>query len=74
MIAGDIGGLNIPEGASLGAIIQKAESAPEYVQQAKAGFEAFYEKHDRSLITDFFGFLTRQFEEFEEDLTYKPQL
>jgi len=74
MIAGDIGGLNIPESASLGAVIQKAESAPEYLEQVKTGFEAFYEKHDRSLISDLFGWITKEFEEFEEGLEYKPQL
>jgi len=35
ILAGDVVGLNIPEGASLGAIIQKAEKGPEYLEKIK---------------------------------------
>jgi len=35
MIGGDFLGLNIPEGATLGALIQKAENTPEYLEKIK---------------------------------------
>jgi len=35
ILAGDVVGLNIPEGASLGAIIQKAETTNEYLEKIK---------------------------------------
>jgi len=35
ILAGDVVGLNVPEGASLGAIIQKAENTPEYLKILK---------------------------------------
>ena len=35
IITGDIGGLNVPHGATLGAIIQKAETTNEYIEKIK---------------------------------------
>jgi len=67
ILAGDIVGLNVPEGATLGAIIQKAENTPEYLEKIKGGYPGF---GPGDQIENLINWLTR----FEEDLTYKPQL
>jgi len=67
ILTGDIVGLNIPEGATLGAIIQKAEKTPEYLEKVKGAYPGFG-PGDR--IEDLINWLTS----FGEGLQYKPQL
>ena len=76
ILAGDAVGLNIPEGASLGAIIQKAENVPEYLEKIKGASSPPYTKGlgPSGLLEDLTNWLTSQYTEFEEGLEYKPQL
>jgi len=69
ILAGDVVGLNVPEGATLGAIIQKAENAPEYLEKIK-GATPISGFGPGELINDLIEFFTG----WTEDLTYKPQL
>jgi len=65
ILAGDVVGLNIPEGASLGAIIQKAEKTPEYLEKIKGKIPlAAYDVEAHvggitGLINDLIEFLTK---------------
>jgi len=79
ILTGDIVGLNIPEGATLGAIIQKAENAPEYLKILKglptaSGVGSSPALGVFGLIKDLISLTGLTFEEFEEGLQYKPQL
>jgi len=41
IILGDIGGVNIPDGVSLGAVLQKAEGMPAYIEKIKGAYPGF---------------------------------
>jgi len=81
ILAGDIVGLNVPEGATLGAIIQKAEKTPEYLKILKGlptasgvGAETLPSAGIEGLVSDLISWLGLSYKEFEEGLEYKPQL
>lgn len=77
IVAGDFLGLNVPEGATLGAVIQKAENTPEYLEKIKGAIPVSPGFGPGGLINDlinWFGELPTSYEEFEEGLQYKPQL
>ena len=71
IVAGDFLGLNVPEGATLGAVIQKAENTPEYLEKVKGAYPGFGPGDQIEILINW---LSRQYTEFEEGLEYKPQL
>jgi len=69
IIIGDIGGINVPDGVSLGAVLQKAEGMPGYVAKVKGAYPGFGPGEQ---IEKLISWLTSQYTEFEEGLEYKP--
>jgi len=74
IVTGDFLGLNVPEGATLGAIIQKAEKGPEYLAKIKGATPYTRGFGPSGLLNDLINWFGVSYEEFEEGLQYKPQL